>query len=255
MGLIDNAIKTLHYADAMSDRQNWLTQIHPLVKLLLSFIYLFMVVSVSKYDLGTLLKLCVFPILIVIYADIQVIIIVKRFWIILLLLCLPGIANLFYDQSEFDRGANFIITGGMISMLSLFLKGILGVITSFILLSSTSIEKICCALRMLHIPRKLVVVILLIHRYLILLLKETNRILLAYELRSDGKKGVVYTAWGTLAGLLFLRSADRAHLLYESMMLRGFSGDFYYDKIPFTAKDLFILISSIVFVAILRFSL
>ncbi len=255
MNVINNAIKTLHYADEMAGRQNWLTRTHPLMKLLFSFVYLLMVVSVPKYDLETLLKLCVFPTLIMVYADISILKTIKQLWLVLIVLSLPGIANVIYDKTEIDRVGDIVITGGMISMLTLFVKGLLSVLTSFILLSSTSIEKICYALRMLYFPRKLVVVILLIHRYMMLLLKETNRIMLAYELRGGGNKGIIYHAWGTLAGLLFLRSADRAQLLYESMTLRGFDGDFKLSANKFTWKDLVILIGSSALIIMLRLPL
>ncbi len=252
MNIISNAIKTLHYADEMAGRQNWLTQLHPLVKLLVCFVYLFVVVSVPKYDLETIVKLSVFPVLIFIYAEISILKTIKRLWFVLLILGLPGVANLIIDKSEIDKVGNLVITGGMMSMITLLMKGVLSVLTSFILLSSTSVDKLCYALRLLYIPRKLVVVILLIHRYLILLLKEAQRITLAYELRSGSKKGVMYHAWGTLGGLLFLRSADRAQLLYESMNLRGFTGGFYVDKINFKSSDLFILIFSTIFITFLR---
>lgn len=37
-----------------------------------------------------------------------------------------------------------------------------------------------------------------------------------------GEKGIHFRAWGSLLGQLLLRSVDRAHLVYESMMLRGY---------------------------------
>ena len=61
---------------------------------------------------------------------------------------------------------------------------------------------------------------------MIVLLKEAERIMLAYEMRAPGQKGVHWKAWGSLAGQLLLRSIDRAQIVYESMMLRGYDGTF-----------------------------
>ena len=33
-------------------------------------------------------------------------------------------------------------------------------------------------------------------------------------------------AWGSLPGLLLLRSSDRAERVYQSMLLRGFQGEY-----------------------------
>ena len=50
----------------------------------------------------------------------------------------------------------------------------------------------------------------------------------AYQLRAPGQKGLHVSAWGSFLGQLLLRSMDRAEALYESMELRGFSGDYPY---------------------------
>nr|WP_319399045.1 cobalt ECF transporter T component CbiQ [uncultured Carboxylicivirga sp.] len=237
MGIIHQAIKTIHYADAQSAQSGWLNQLHPITKLVIAFGYLIMVVSVPKYGLATLLLMTVFPVLIMIFADIPIGKTLRQLWLVIAVLCLPGIANLIYDQSEFVTFGNMVITGGVISMLSLLLKGTLGVFTSFILLSTTSIEKICYALQVLHFPNKLVVMIMLIYRYLIVLLKEADRITQAYQMRSGNQIGIKYKAWGTLVGSLFLRSSDRAQLVYQSMSLRGFNGNFYPPQSKFSLKD------------------
>ena len=53
-----------------------------------------------------------------------------------------------------------------------------------------------------------------------------------YSLRAPGQKGIHFSAWGSFLGQLLLRSMDRAGELYNSMLLRGFKGDFYYVGVP-----------------------
>jgi cobalt/nickel transport system permease protein len=60
--------------------------------------------------------------------------------------------------------------------------------------------------------------------------KEADRITTAYKLRAPSQNGIHYKAWGTLVGQWLLRSMDRAGNVYESMLLRGFSGDFKMSK-------------------------
>ena len=49
----------------------------------------------------------------------------------------------------------------------------------------------------------------------------------AYSLRAPGQTGLHYKVWGTMVGQLLLRSMDRAQIVYDSMMLRGYQGEFY----------------------------
>ena len=144
------------------------------------------------------------------------------------------------DTSTEEAFLGFTVRAGVISMLTLILKGFFALLASYILIATTTIEKICYALRLLFVPKILVTEVLLIYRYITLLLAETERITQAYALRAPGQKGVHFRVWGSLAGLLLLRSMDRAGEVYESMSLRGYSGDFQYmaDKTPLRAGDL-----------------
>ena len=115
-------------------------------------------------------------------------------------------------------------------MATLMLKGAFAVLASYLLILTTSMESICYALRLLHVPKIMVTMVLLIYRYVIVLLKEAERISQAYSMRAPDQKGIHYRAWGTLLGQLMLRSIDRAQTVYESMLLRGFDGSFRLSK-------------------------
>ena len=109
----------------------------------------------------------------------------------------------------------------------MFFKAGFAVFASYVLIATTTVEQICYALRKIHMPQILVTVLLLIYRYLVLMLKEADRITQAYTLRAPGEKGIKKSAWGSLAGQMLLRSMDRAQRVYESMTLRGFRGEFF----------------------------
>lgn len=113
-------------------------------------------------------------------------------------------------------------------MLTLVMKGVFCLLASFLLMATTTIEEICCALRQLHLPKTITSLLLLTFRYIGVLLSEVSVMQEAYSLRAPGQKGVHISAWGSFLGQLLLRSMDRAEALYESMELRGFCGDFSY---------------------------
>ena len=146
---------------------------------------------------------------------------------ILPLVACVGIANPFFDKQLFYFGG-FTLQAGYISFITLMLKGVLAVLASYLLIATTTIEQICYALRLLQLPKLLVTQLLLSYRYLTLLLEQADTIAQAYALRAPKQKGVHFKVWGSLAGQLLLRSIDRANNLYDSMLLRGYQGEYYY---------------------------
>ena len=101
-----------------------------------------------------------------------------------------------------------------------------------LLIATTSIDTLCAALRMLHVPDILVTLLLLTYRYIGVMMEEVAVMTEAYSLRAPGQKGIHISAWGSFLGQLLLRSMDRAEALYHSMLLRGFRGEYYYAEVP-----------------------
>lgn len=228
MNKIENAIQTVHKFDRKSNQNNLLNNIHPLVKLSITIIYIILLTSIDKYNLTTTLSMCIYLIIIGIICDVSIKDIVNRFKVILLLLLVIGIANPILDRNIVTYIGNIPITTGLISMVTLIIKGFFAIVSSYFLISTTSIEEICCALKKIHIPNILITVIMLIYRYIILFLKEVQRMWIAYSLRAPKQKGINYKVWGSMIGSLMIRSIDRAGIVYQSMELRGFNPDIFF---------------------------
>lgn len=227
MSRISDAITDLHKMDMEAGKAGWLQGIHPLPKLLVTLLFILLAVSFGKYDLSGILKMGIYLIVLFVIGDISVKLLLKRMKIVLFLVCLVGIANPFFDRRMLFSLGGLTVTGGMVSAVTLMLKGIFAVSASYLLMAATSMEDICYALRKLHIPKMFVTILMLVYRYIILFLKEIERMTDAYMLRAPGQKGIHYKAWGTMVGQLLLRSMDRAQTVYDSMMLRGYNGEFY----------------------------
>lgn len=255
MNKMGGAVKELYRMDELAARDTWLNRLHPLTKLLATLFYIIITVSFSLYQLSSVLLMAVYPVVLFIIGDISFSYSIRRLWIVLPLVCLVGIFNPFFDRQPVYYIRGLLITAGMISMATLMLKGILCILASYLFIASTNIESICYALRMLHIPSILVTQILLTYRYLSLLLSEAGKLADAYSLRAPGQKGIHIKAWGSLAGGLLLRSMDRASALYESMVMRGYTGEFYYgQKKRLRKQDItYLLVWTAVFAAIKYF--
>lgn len=226
MSKINEVIQTIHYLDRMSLQNKWINNIHPLSKMIVTFFYIYVLISFHKYDLIRLLGMsaCIFVVFTLGKVSLKQSI--KQLRAVLLILCVIGIVNPFLDKKVLVDIGTIKITGGIISMMTLMIKGILAVLASYFLIATTSIEEICYALRIIHVPKVFVTLVLLIYRYIILFLKEVERTAQAYELRAPNQRGIHIKVWGSMVGMFLLRSIDRAQIVYESMLLRGFDGEF-----------------------------
>ncbi len=227
MSKIGNAIYEIHYMDTLAARNQWVNRIHPLVKFVLTIGYIMTVVSFQKYDVIGLAGMVVYPIAVFMLSELSFWDSIRRLRLVLPLVCFVGILNPFFDKNRVLI-AGIQMSAGVLSMITLIMKGVFSVLASYLLIATTSVEKLCYAFRLLHIPKAVVTQFMLTYRYITVLLGEANRITQAYALRAPNQKGVHFKVWGSLAGQLLLRSMDRAEDVYESMLLRGYQGDYRY---------------------------
>ena len=230
MSKFQEAISQIEELNNLNKRDQWVNQIHPLVKLSVAIVYIAVVVSFSKYMLEGLLAMAIYPIFVFNVGDLSFKDALYRLKIILPLVMVVGILNPFFDRQIVVYIGEVGVSGGVLSMLSLMIKGVYTVLAAYLLVATTSVEEICYALKLIHVPTSVVTVVLLIYRYLFMLFKEAEKVTIAYKLRAPGQKGINYKAWGPLVGQMLLRSMDRAKAIYEAMEIRGFSGEFHTTK-------------------------
>lgn len=253
MNKINGAIYEIHHMDTLASRDQWVNQIHPLVKFILTIVYIAVAVSFHKYDVAGVAGMAVYPAAVFILADLSFMDSLKRLRLVLPLVCFVGILNPFLDRNYILLDG-IKVSAGLLSMITLILKGVFSVLASYLLIATTSVDKLCYAFRVLHLPRAVVTQFMLTYRYITVLLEEVNRVTQAYMLRAPYQKGIHFKAWGSLAGQLLLRSMDRAEGVYESMLLRGYQGDYQYmrEKIKLRGQDIGYLVFWLAALAVFR---
>ena len=255
MGKISDAIYEVHYMDTIASKDSPIHRIHPLVKLIVTAAYIWITVSFNKYNVTGLVTMVIYPVALFSLSGISFGHSIKKLRIILPFVILMGILNPFFDREPRFMLYGLTITNGMVSGLTLFIKGILTVLASYLLIATTRIESICYAFNILHVPEILVTQILLTYRYITVLLSEANHIFEAYSLRAPFQKGIHHKVWGSLIGQLLFRSIDRATALYDSMVLRGYNGNFKHSQLPKARwQDFAYLISCGAIFAVLRYT-
>ncbi len=225
MSDITNSIYNLSLLDELARKESPVHRLHPLVKLLTTVAYLTVVVSFDRYEIAGLLAYVFYPVIIFALAELPFIPIVKRILLVGPLIIGIGILNPLFDNHTVVLGS-IAVSRGWVAFFSIFIKGGLTVTAGVLLIATTGIDKLAAALRMLKVPRIFVLQLLLTYRYIYVLTEEVSRMVRAYSLRAPGQKGIHHDSWGSFLGQLLLRTFERAERVYESMILRGFSGEY-----------------------------
>lgn len=230
MNKAEKASAEFRSMDELAMQTSPVHRLSPLSKLLITVVYILVTVSFDKYDLSGLFIMILFPVFGYQFSFIPVRTCFYKLRIVMPLVCAVGIFNPILDRTAIMHLGGLAISGGVVSMITLMMKGIFSLMMSFLLIATTRFEEICRALRILHFPKILTSLLLLTYRYISVLLEEVAIMTTAYHLRAPEQKGIEFKAWGSFLGQLILRSMDRAEALYSSMLVRGYNGEFYYSE-------------------------
>ena len=254
MNKMDRSLGELREMDELAVRRSPVHALCPLAKLLVTIAYILTVVSFGKYDLSGLAVMVLYPVLLFQLSGVGVGTCFRKLRFVLPLVMAVGLFNPFFDRVPALTLGALTVSGGVISMITLMMKGVFCLMASFLLMATTPIDALCLALRRLHVPGVLVTLLLLTYRYVGVMTEELSVMTNAYHLRAPGQRGIHRSAWGSFLGQLLLRSMDRAQELYGSMQLRGFRGEFpYADTHPCTARDGIFLAVCLAAFALARF--
>lgn len=241
MSKIVDSIYNIRQLDDLARKDTAIHRIHPVPKLLVTIVYLIVVTSFGRYEISGLFPLVIYPMVLILLAEIPAAAIFKRLLMVEPLIIGIGILNPLFDPR------------GWITFASIMIKCGLTVTACLVLVSTTGLDKIAQALRKLKVPGIFVLQLVLTFRYISLLIEELARMVRAYSLRAPQQKGVRLKDSGSFVGQLLLRTYDRAQRVYDSMKLRGFAGDYRsYAKTRVTWDDIIFLLSWISFFIIAR---
>ena len=253
MNEMDRSLFALREMDELAAGDTPVHRLCPAAKLLTTIAYIAAVVSFGKYQLGGLLVLIMYPALLFSLSGVPVSTCFRKLRFVLPLVLAVGLFNPLFDRAPLLNVGGVAVSGGVVSMVTLMVKGVLCLTASFLLAATTPIDALCAALRQFRVPSLLVTLLLLTYRYVGVMTEELAVMTDAYHLRAPGQKGIHISAWGSFLGQLLLRSMDRAQELYSSMLLRGYHQHFHYADIqPFRTRDALYMAGCALFFLLLR---
>ena len=194
----------------------------PVARLGVTLAFLVALISFGKYELAPISALAVYPFSLVCFERVPLFSAFRKFRYLLLPVLLVGAVNPFLDREIVAQIGGISISGGWISFVVLAEKGILAFSVAWALLRKTGVDGLASAFASLRLPPSFGMAILLMHRYVVMMVEETERMKDAYQLRSGRKsRAILPSSWGPFAGLLLMRSMDRAANVQSAMELRG----------------------------------
>ncbi|MGL6107891.1 cobalt ECF transporter T component CbiQ [Romboutsia sp.] len=253
MSSFTDSIYKIRSFEELGEKQTIVHTIHPLAKLIITIAYIVSIVSFSKYEIGGILPFILYPIVVFYLGDVPFKATFKMSLLGLPFILGIGIFNPIFDRTVAFSILNLNITGGWISFVSLLIKGILTIMCGLLFVSTTGIENISKALRMIGVPKIITMQFVLTYRYICVLLESVGEVYNAYMLRAPGQKGINFKVWGSLIGQLLIRSFERAERIHNAMVLRGFEGDFNSTRVEsIKSKDIIYILIWVSFFIIAR---
>ncbi len=118
---------------------------------------------------------------------------------------------------------------GLVMCAEITVKSVTILLIFTALVATMPVASVGHGLHRLHVPDKLVFLLLMCYRYIAVIQEEYSRLLRAARLRGfTPKTGLhTYRTFAFLAGMLFVRASLRAQRVYKAMLCRGFTGTFH----------------------------
>lgn len=207
--------------EALARMNSPVHRLHPMAKLVTTFVYLFTVLSFPRGDVSALSSYILYPAVVVALSGIPLKIIFKRLLLALPFSLMGGISNLFLLRDANVYIGGFAVTEGMFSFASIMLKTLLCVSAALILVATTPFNDLIKQMNLLRIPKIICLQFLMTYRYIAAVIDEAAAMHTAYMLRAGGMRGISMKNMGTFLGRLTLRGFDRAEIVYHAMKCRG----------------------------------
>jgi cobalt/nickel transport system permease protein len=221
---IKSKIQEIYSLEQLSGRKSAVHLRHPSVKLVSAFIFIVLVVSFDRVELGRLVPFVFYPVILMAISETPWRIVLKRVALAIPFCLLAGISNVIFDRVTLFTVAGISVSAGVVSFFSIFYRTFLCVTSVLILVAVTPFSQLTGQLRRMHVPDIFVTLFEMIYRYIGVLLDEASAMYTAYMLRSTEHKGLQMKHMGSLVGQLLIRSTDRAERVYAAMKCRGYPG-------------------------------
>ncbi len=168
------------------------------------------------------------------------------FWFLLMIWIILPLT--FEGETIFQYSWLKISGSGVILCSKITIKSIAILLLFTALIATMTIASLGNGLHRIHVPDKMVFLLLMSYRYIAVIEEEYRRLLRAAKFRGFQPKTNLhsYKTFAYLAGMLFVRASVRAQRVYQAMLCRGFNQKFHtLDVYPSNRLNSFFLLGII----------
>ncbi len=204
-------------------------QLDPRIRVASAALYVF-VVALSYQFSVLLLSLAISSALIVVSKVSITDVFKKMLWVNALIFLLWLMLPFTFKGDILTRiGSIVIYKPGVILAAQITLKSNAILMAFIALIATMSFATIGHALYRMHVPDKIVHLLLMTYRYVFVIEQEYLRLQRATKIRGfrPGTNANTYRTYAYVIGMLFVRAAVRAERVHQAMLCRGFNGRFY----------------------------
>jgi cobalt/nickel transport system permease protein len=243
------------FLDKYSHLESPIHRLDPRVKILSVFLAIVIIVSEPLGELTHFLYYFVIIALLVALSRVPLKYILMRCLIvspfILMAAAFLPLSRMLLPDPQFEYSGYTVYRAS----LTILFKAYSAIILLVLLTSSEKFQRLLLGFRKLKMPRLIGVISALMYRYIFLLTDEVLKTTRARESRTPGKlitpKIKVY---GNQMAMIFIRSWERAHRVFDSMLSRGFHGEFPDTRtLRLSQSDVYVSIIFIGILSIIRF--
>ncbi|MCL1906588.1 MAG: cobalt ECF transporter T component CbiQ [Propionibacteriaceae bacterium] len=216
-------VRELRALDNLSLGDTIIHRLHPLVKLIITVVFIVVVASFNRYAFVSLTPYLFYPFILMALAELPYTVVGARVLVALPFCLFAGIGNVFFDRDPAFTLGSLTVSLGVLSLATILLKMYLCVMAALILVATTPFTDLTFQLRRLKVPMIFIMVFEMTYRYIGVLFEEVRAIITAYRLRSGATKGPHITHAGSFLGQLTVRALDRAERVHVAMRCRGYS--------------------------------
>jgi len=243
MSELSARVRELRAIENLSAGKTLIHRLHPLTKLLSTFVFIVVVASFRQYDFARLTPYLFYPFVMMALAELPYKMLLLRVLVALPFCLFAGLSNVFLDTVAAFTIWGVTVSFGMLSMATILLKMYLCVMAALLLAATTPFTELTAQLRRLRVPTVFVMVFEMTFRYIGVLFEEVHSMLIAYRLRSANRRALEIRHTGPFVGQVLLRGFGRAERVHAAMSCRGYSLRFIPpERRRFAHKDAFAMI-------------
>jgi len=215
--------------EPFANGQSWIHQLDPQKRILFAVIISCTIAFIQ--NISVLALAVFFAITLVCMARLPFNNVIKRLAVVLWFLLLVWIVMPLTFEGEilYQIGPFALSHPGIELAAQMTLKSIAILLIFMALVATMTISVLGYSLSRLHVPDKLVYLLLMTYRYVFVIEDEYRRLQTAIKIRGfrSGTNLHSYKTYAYLAGMLFVRASVRAERVHQAMLCRGFNGKFY----------------------------